>query len=394
MPTLQIIDTIHQIDREEWDSVAGENIFESYGWLKTFEHNYIGDQKPRYFLLREEGRLIAVAACYITRPSERVFNSDDTLLGRFKLYASKMGISFLPALICSPWGVFGAHFSFAKHLDSNQAESAATELIQSIENFAYNHQLPILFHNVMDHEISLLRSLNERRYSRAETFPVCYLDVEWSSFEDYLTSVKRISKGNAKMIRREINKNRSEGVVIQQLETADGFQEHLYDLVNRNYLNHNGKPFPYRKAYFKSLKENLGTDAVIYTATKKNKLIGVTVCFREKKSSYLSYIGVDHDSAGNDFTYFNLAYYHPIRDAILDRIERMYYGQALYSVKTRRGCKISNTYTFYKPYRKISQIAVKPWFWLLSLWYRKKTAREVTRFASHRTAVTGDEDGT
>ena len=379
MPSIQIVDTIHRIDREEWDSIAGENIFESYGWLKTLEENLIGDQKPRYFLLHEEGRLIATAACYIAHPSEQIHDSDDTLLGRFKRYAFKMGISFLPALICSPRGAFGIHLSVGERLDSKQAESAATGLIQTIEEFASEHRLPILFPNVMDHEVSLLRNLSGRGYNKAVTFPLNYLDVEWSSFNGYLTGMKQISEGRAKMIRREMNKNRNEGVAIEPLEKMDGCQDRIYELVNRNYLSHNGRPFPFRKEYFKALKDNLGPDAVIYTATKKNELVGVCVLLRRKKSYYVPVIGVDHELAGNDFTYFNLAYYRPIQDAISDRIERIYYGQALYSVKTRRGCKISNTYTFYKPYRKISQIAVKPWFWLLSVWYRIKTIMEIKK---------------
>ncbi|MBI3595924.1 MAG: GNAT family N-acetyltransferase [Nitrospirae bacterium] len=379
MPTTDIVDTIHRIDRAEWDALVGENVFESYGWLKTLEQTFIGDQKPRYFLMREEGRLIATAACYIAHPSEQIHNIDDTLLGRFKRYASKMGISFLPAVICAPRGAFGIHLSVGKHLDSKKAESAEMELIQTIEEFASEHRLPILFPNVMDHEISLIRSLSQRGYSKAVTFPLSFLDVEWSSFNDYLTGLKRISLNSAKIIRREINKNRNEGVVIEQLEKVDGCQDRIYELVNRNYWSHNGRPFPFRKEYFKALKENLGSDAVIYVATKKNELIGVCVLLRRKESYYLPVIGIDHESAGNDFTYFNLAYYQPIRDAISDRIKRIYYGQALYALKTRRGCKMSNTYTFYRPYQSVFQIAVKPWFLLLSVWYRKKAVMEVTQ---------------
>jgi predicted N-acyltransferase len=381
MPTTDIVDTIHRIDREEWDALVGESIFASYGWLKTLEQTFIGDQKPRYFLMREAGRLIATAACYIAQPSEQIHNCDDTLLGRFKRYASKMGISFLPAMICSPRGAFGTHVLVDKRLDSKKAETVVTELIKKIEEFAFEYRLSIVFANVMDHEISLIRSLSERGYSKADTFPLCYLDVEWSSFNDYLASLKQIRQGSAKMIRREINKNRNEGVIIEEIEKVDGYQDRLFEMANRNYLSHNGKPFPFRKEYFKALKENLGSDAVIYTATKNNELVGVCVLLRRKESYFVPVIGVDHESAGNDFTYFNLAYYRPIRDAISDRIKRIYFGQAMYSLKTRRGCKMSNTYTYYKPYRRVSQIAVRPWFWLLSTWYRKKAAREVNEKA-------------
>jgi predicted N-acyltransferase len=394
MPTVDIVDTIHRIDREEWDTLVGGNIFTSYGWLKTIEQTFIGDLKPRYFLMREEGRLIATAACYITYPSEEIYSSDDTLLGRFKKYASKMGISFFPAMICSPKSAFGAHILVEKRLDSKKAEMVATEMIKKIEEFAVEHRLSIIFSNVMDHEISLIRSLSERGYSKAETFPLCYLDVEWSSFDEYLASLKQMSKASAKMVRNEINKNRKEGVVIQLLEKVDGFQDRLYELVNMNYLRHNRRPFPFRKEYFKALKDNLGSNAVVYTATKNHELVGACVMLRRNESCHISFIGVDHESAGNDFTYFNLAYYRPIEDAISDRIERIYFGQTQYALKTRRGCKLNNTYTFYRPYRRVSQIVVKPWFFLISAWYRKKVVMEVTRTVQNRAVVTRDGNET
>lgn len=376
MPTIDIVDTINKIDREEWDALVGENIFTSYGWLKTLEQTFIGDQKFRYFVLHEEGRLLAAAACYIAHPSGQIHNCDNTLLGRFKRYASKVGISFLPAIICPPKSAFGTHIIVEKRLDLKKAEAVVTELIQKIEELASEHRLSIVFTNVMDHEIILIRGLSARGYSKAFTFPLTYLDVDWSSFNDYLSSLKRISPSSAKMIRNEINKNRKEGVVIEQLEKADGCQDRLYELVNRNYLRHNGKPFPFRMEYFKALKENLGSDAVIYVAIKKNDLIGVCVLLRRNASCHISVIGVDHESAGNDFTYFNLAFYRPIMDAISDRMKRVYCGQTQYALKTRRGFKLSNTYTFYRPYRIISQIAVKPWFLLLSVWYRRKAEVE------------------
>ena len=55
------------------------------------------------------------------------------------------------------------------------------------------------------------------------------------------------------------------------------------------------------------------------------------------------YIGLD--AARGEFTYFTLAFYRPIADAIAAGVRRFYLGTLLYAMKVRRGCHVVPTRT-------------------------------------------------
>jgi hypothetical protein len=73
--------------------------------------------------------------------------------------------------------------------------------------------------------------------------------------------------------------------------------------------------------------------------------------------------------AGKDFTYFNIAYYRPIMDAILNQTDRLYYGRGFYRLKARRGCVTKNLYMYYKSFNGLRNIAIRLWFGFISTWY-------------------------
>lgn len=372
MHTVEIVNSIKGLKREEWNSLIGDNILASYGWLKTVEETFIGDVKTKYILVEDSGMLVGAAVCYISvRPVNFDVDMDNFMFGKLMKYTSKLGISFMPAFICCPMKCHGKHFLVEEGVDEEKKEVIMSELLDAIEKESSAIKLSLSFTNVLDEETKLIQLLDKRGYHKMVGLPLNYLDIEWSSFEGYMKHVGSINKNTKKNIRNEINKNRREGVIIKSLEELDGYEDRLYELVNINHYKHNLTPCPFKREFFRKLKENLGEDVVIYVSIKKDRLTGVCVLLKRNKVGYLSVIGVDREMAGNDFTYFNIGYYRPIMDAISDKTTRMYVGVAMYKLKARRGCKVSNTYVFYKSFNKIKNFIVKPWFDFHSLWIRK-----------------------
>jgi len=83
-------------------------------------------------------------------------------------------------------------------------------------------------------------------------------------------------------------------------------------------------------------------------------------------------IGVDHEIAGNDYTYFNICYYVPIENCINDGTKRLNCGTAMYALKRRRGCELKNMYIYFKSRNSIKQFMFKLWFSFHLQWYGKK----------------------
>ncbi len=228
MYTIEIANSIKELKKEEWDAMIDDNVFISYGWLKTVEETFTEDLNPKYFLVQDHNKLIGAAVCYVFNKSYPVITTGDFLLGRLEKYALKLGISFTPTLICCPIYCYGKHFLIEKGTDTKKKEIITDKLLDAIENKASEEKLGLSFPNVMDNETDFILLLNRKGYNKTLFIPLNYLDIEWSSFEGYKNYVRRISKNMQKNIVKEVNKNRREGVIIKELTNIDRYEECLY----------------------------------------------------------------------------------------------------------------------------------------------------------------------
>jgi predicted N-acyltransferase len=251
---------------------------------------------------------------------------------------------------------YGQHFLLSKDLAGDDRQHVTAILFKALEREAASLKLSITFNNVMEQEHELTQMLEYQSYGKTVNFPLNYLDIQWRNHDEYL---KFLSK---RKLRSEVNKNCKEGVVITQLETTGSCQHRLHQLLNENHVKYNGKPLPMRKDFSSLCKKYLGSEAIVYIAVKEGAIIGTAFLFHRQSIAYLIDVGVDHATAGNDFTYFNLTYYRPTADAIAMGIKRTYYGTMMYTMKSRRGCATTPTYLYHKPRFPLLQMAAGPLF--------------------------------
>jgi predicted N-acyltransferase len=375
MCTISIVDRISELNKQEWDALSFDNVFASYGWLKTAEATYRGNISPKYIVVKHGDKLKAAAVCYVFGKADLVEDLDELLLGRTKGFASMLGISFMPAFVCWPLLSYGDHLLVGGGGDPKQNALIMRRLLDCIEEEASRHNLPVAFVNVMDRESGLIKELNRRGYNKSDHIPLSYIDIGWSSFDEYLKYLGNLSSNSKKTVRREINRNRREGTVVERLQDCDEWEERLHQLLDMNSLKHNGRPFNFSKSFFRESQHNLGDDVIFYVSWKKGVLTGVSAVFRRNRMIHLPMIGVDHDKTGDDYTYFYLGFYKPMMDAVLDGTMRFYAGRGLYETKARRGFQTANLYIYYRASTKAMNIAIKPWLALLSEWNRLKRRR-------------------
>jgi predicted N-acyltransferase len=372
MTAITIQNSITNLNKNEWDAMVNDNVFSGYGWLKTVEETFTGDVTPIYILCEDSKEIVGGSVCYLHRKPNFAGDIDDLIFGRFRKYASKLSISFLPTLVCCPFWCYGDHFFVRKDINSKTKRLIKNQLLDAIENLASDKKLPLSFINVMNHESHLINLLNHRGYNRTELLPLNYLDIEWPNFSGYLQYLKDIRKKTAKMVRNEINRNRQEKVRIVDLENIEIHNDRLYELINLNYLKYSNSPFIFNKSFLIKLKLNVGEKVTTYVSFKKEKITGVCVLLKKNRIGYLKLVGIDRELAGNDFTYFNLAYYKPIRDAITANLKRLCFGQGVHETKIRRGCRNTNVYLYYKSFNKIKNNLSKFWFFLQSTHNQRK----------------------
>jgi predicted N-acyltransferase len=373
---VKIAGSIRELDKAQWDDIAGNNVMNSYGWLKTIEETFIEKIIPHIYYITDSRGIVSASACYILYLGNVFGSFDHVIFGSFLDYARKLKISFLPALICTPFS-YSSHFLFREDVDLDKRKNAANKLLEAIEETVKRKHLSIAFINASDEETLLDGMLQTKGYPKILDMPLCYLDICWNSFKGYGEYLKSISKNIWKSVRREINKNNKEGVLIKQLEVVESREERLHELVNMNVDVHNKLPFMFSKLFYKRLKENLENNATIYAAFKKDSIIGVCISISRNGRSFIPIVGVDHEMSGNDCTYFNITYNRPIMDAISSGKTRIYFGRGMYELKRRRGCKVKNIFFYYKPYSMKQKILAIILFPLRSIWIRKMLPEKI-----------------
>jgi predicted N-acyltransferase len=372
MYQVKIYNSIKEIKKEDWDSLTENNVFMSYNWLKTFEETTTILTKPYYLNVFYNEKLVCLFVCYLDK--ENTLSSiDELLLGRLRKFRLLRSLSFQPVLMCYPRKGFGTHLVISNEVEKNQVQIIQNKVIDEVENIARSNKISICFQFVMEHETNLMKLLKIRGFYRTVSFPLNYIDINFSSFQEYKKYVSNRHPSMMKTIPREINKNRKAGIRINKIQNINGIEKRLFELLLMNHKKYSNKNFTFKPSFFKTAKTNFGEDAIIYAAEKEGEIIGVCVELRNGVESYISSIGIDHNYSKDDFTYFNIMYYEPINNAISTGVKRIFYSNALYELKSRRGCIVANTYCFYKPYRKKgSKLKLKIWFGLHALWMAKK----------------------
>ena len=370
MYTVEIINTVSSLDEDQWDGI-GDSPFSSYGWLKTVEETHSHDIEQKYVLVKNRQRLVGGAVYYIAGKNERISSINSELLGRIKNYATKLGISFLPAMIC---GSRGEHLLVDNKCNLRERRAIMKTILDAIFSEARKKKLPICFPYLDDNEQDLMTCLKKEGFNHTLVIPYMSVDIKWPSFEAYIKDLVKIRKNMKKKLKGEINRNKKAGVRIEIEKEPGKYEDRIFELINKNYLKHTGFPIHFNKEFVHQVQENLGQKCRFYISWKNGLITGTGFSLIKNGVEYVNLVAVDRKLAGNDMTFFKLLFHIPMIHAISDGLKRIDLGLGMVEMKARYGCDAGNLFFYYKTSNKISNIAIKPWFLFLSKWYQRKNA--------------------
>lgn len=361
--------TIQDLDASEWNRLAPDSAFASYGWLLTSERCWLARAAPLYFALRRDGVLAGASVCYQMTSTPGVETLDDVLLGRLRSKANAVGVSFLPALVCGPASGYGWHIGVNPNTSQVEQDRIRTELLDAMEAEADRRGLRLSCVQTLETETSLRALLEERGYLESRNVPIAVLEIPWQSIGEYFA---HLPPKQRRECRRERRRNRDSGVVVE-LEAGPEGDGRFRALLDSNARQHGASGLVYRPELLQEMRANMGSDALLLAARKQAAISGVHLVLRHGPTLAAFAIGVDSEVSADDFTYFELGYYSLIEYAIEHGVERIDFGRGMTDIKRRRGCRLVRS-SVYTRVSGASRPLYSAWYRFASAWNGRKLA--------------------
>jgi predicted N-acyltransferase len=345
---VKVFKTIDEIGKESTDSLADDGFF-TYGYFKTVETSEAFNITPFYLAVADEDKIVAIASCYIDSSNQFLG------LGKFPLTrgianaVNHFGFRPNHLIVGYSPNSFHSKILLKENCDAKMILSLLSKKINDIcrsEKILFSS-----FLHVPESERLLIETLEDFGYLKFPSVNTFYLDINWSSFDEYLESLE--SHKIRTTVRREIKKCRENGVIFTEEKDFKNLSIILSNLNSTLYSKYKGVS-PHNALFFRKLSEYAKDKTRVLVAKRSDQIVGFSLSLEQKDVLDVHLCGFDYGTqTKTDFTYFNASYYVPIRLAIEEGIKKVHFSINSDREKLKRGCKLEKTFSFIKCHNKI-----------------------------------------
>lgn len=312
MHTVETLTTIDAVPAGEWDLLAGDHAFAQHRWLRLAE-GLLAEHRPRYLLLRRQGRLVAAAVGALEHrlQNPRLDARFGALVRRSPFLHITVPMTATPGLLVEA----GA-----------DPEPGLRALLQTIRAVVRRerYRFCILDHLPLDHPAFAL----QRGYCRLAWLPDTGLDVTWASFEDYLAGLPRKKRQEIKRTQRRAER---EGIVVKPLTPAPEHSPALDRMVAEVVRRHGGTR-QFQPDLFVKAAAALGDDLTVLAAHRHGQLVGCVALVRGGDMLDVRWIGRDYEHTADTAVYHALLT-GCVQTAISAGARRLHFGAGAYESK-------------------------------------------------------------
>jgi predicted N-acyltransferase len=319
--TVQVLDSIDHVAPAEWDDLSGQRAFADHRWLRFAERSLIG-HRPRYIVLRREGRLEAGAVCSVEHRFEHrtLQRHAAWLLRHFPCVRCAVPVSYQPGILTRP----GAdHARLIPSLLGAVAQLAHREraLFTTVSHLAPDTVT-----------WSVLRAAGCRPLSR---WSGTTLPITWPSFEAYLASQPR---SHRRAITRTRRAAAQDGIVVRHQSGTPDDAPVLWRLV-KGVMERHGALDTYAADLLPRAGAIFGDDLHLLVAEQSGDRIGCVVAVRSGSHLLAKWLGLDYDRTWDSATY-RLLLAETVALAIELGVERLWLGATALEAKRQFGVTV------------------------------------------------------
>lgn len=346
----RVFKTIDEIGKDAINSLVDDPFF-TYGWLRTLEtSNPPIKLDPFYVTVYNDGKLAGFTPCFRDLAGQYFQYGPQVIpfMKKSLTLGNRLRIGQNHVLLCySPWCFRTKVFSAEEQNEQIiRSLSAAIDSICKMERIWFSS---FLF--VSEFDKDLMATLEKLGYHKFFWKNTLYIKVEWKNLDEY---IKFLRTEFRHQVKKEIKSCFKNGITIEVVSDFKKLSRILSDLSYEQTTKYNKWAQRLEPSFYETLYECAKDNVVVFLAKRHEEIIGFTLFIRKDNSADGFIAGFDYSlQKKSDFTYFNLAYYAPIKWAIEQGIQKIYYRWGSEDAKYKRGCKPEKIYSFVKSQNRL-----------------------------------------
>jgi predicted N-acyltransferase len=315
---LTLLTSIEQVAPAEWDALCGERPFVNHPWLR-FTESALLEHQPRYVLLRRGGHLEAAAVCAV---EHRFANP---------LLQQRVGwvLRQLPCVRCAVPIASECGLVFRPGVDEARLAPA---LLAGIRRLAISERALFATVGHVPLRASTWQSLRAAGCTQLSQWQNTTLDIEWSSFGEYLATRPRDDRHEIRRMQRRAER---EGITVDAQSVSLRELPSLWRLIGNVQRRHNADNL-YADDLLERALAVLGTDVHVLVARQSNETIGCVVLVRSQAELVAKWLGLNYERTWNTATYF-ASLTASVDVAIRLGVRRLRLGATAYATKQQFG---------------------------------------------------------
>lgn len=358
-----VFNTIHDVPKEQWNTLLiGNPCTLSHEFWEVLENSHLPNFRFRYVLFFDEGSSgdsggpIALACFYSVTTDIAIFAPAwlRGLLARIRRFSP--GFLKLRMLECgTPITLNSPPFPIGPSVSARELIEALDNLLQATGK-AEGPGLIVI--RDFEPDAQRLQPEFERLgYYWGDSLPNTYMDIEWSTPEGYLTSMK--SYYRSKLL-RHLRKSQEQEI---RYELRDNFHEMADSLFRQWTVVHNQADELQREVltpeFFREFSQRLGTRSKVLLFFRKDQLVGHALLLLD--GDLLRWLFFGRNEPVNDSLYIFVGH-KVIETAIVLGAKRLELGLTTYSIKHDLGARSA-------PIKMALRTVYRPANWLVGLIY-------------------------
>lgn len=335
MYSIKIFNSIRDVPLDQWNAlVAGNSCTYSHEFWEVLEASRLNDFCYKHALIYDESDSpVALASFYTLTTDIAIFSSGwvkDTLG-----FIRKIFPGFLKFRMLECGTPITMNRPFIAKEGSNEIEILSFLATTLLDNAKKQGAFVVVLRDFEPRCAHLELYLKNLNYHVVSNFPNTYMDITWSTPDEYLSSFKSHYRRKV-LINKKTNKER--GI---RCELRDDFSELAETLCNQWLVIHeNAKEFQRERLtpeFYEAFSAKLGSRSKILLFYRNEELVGHVLLFVDGETLRWLYVG--RNESVKDNLYFYMCN-KIVETAILLKAKRLELGLTTYEPKMNLGAKM------------------------------------------------------